>query len=346
MRALSRSDARQLLTLLDGYDQAINSLVMPFENDRDVLRVSLDTPMCNVLDKRHLEETVSPGARARNSLLKAASEAEEAIGKWTLVKREANENSPAGRLYLELKEILAPGRLEELRTGLGSGDAQETIAALLDRNRILRVLDDLHLQELLALENRVSDVGCASKSSKPDTKEEIVQSILTAIGLAGGAASIDNDRCDARLLEEKARRGQFDVFLAHNSEDKTNVLRLGSRLRSCGIYPWIDVEQVPPGRWFQDVLQSTIRMVKSAAIVIGSSGIGKWQAVEMRAFVSRCVESGIPIIPVLLPGTESMPEELTFLRELNYVRFEKDITEDAGISNLIWGITGKKPESL
>jgi cell division septum initiation protein DivIVA len=345
-RALSRSDARHLLTLLDGYDQAVNSLVMPFENDRDVLRVSLDTPMCYVLDKRHLEEAVSPGARARNSLLKTASEAEEAIGKWTLVKREANENSPAGRLYLELEEILAPGRLEELRTGVGPGDTQETIAALSDRNRILRILDDLRLQELLALENRVSAVGCPSKSSKPDTKEEIVQSILTAIGLAGGATSIDNDRCDTKLLKEKASRGQFDVFLAHNSEDKASVLRLGSRLRSRGIYPWIDVEQVPPGRWFQDVLQSAIRMVKSAAIVIGSSGIGKWQAVEMKAFVSRCVESGIPIIPVLLPGTESMPAELTFLRELNYVRFEKDITEDAGISSLIWGITGKKPESL
>jgi hypothetical protein len=123
------------------------------------------------------------------------------------------------------------------------------------------------------------------------------------------------------------------------------VLRLGSLLRNHGIYPWIDVEQIPPGRWFQDVLQSAIRIVKSAAIVIGSSGMGKWQAVEMKAFVSRCVESGIPIIPVLLPGTESIPTELTFLRELNYVRFKKDITEDAGISSLIWGITGKKPES-
>jgi hypothetical protein len=344
-RALSSSDARHLLTLLNDYDQAVNSLVMPFENDRDVLRLSLDTPLRYVLDNRPPEEAVSPGARARNSLLKAASEAEEVIGKWPLVKREASGYSPSGRLYLELKETLSLGRLKELRTGLRARDTQEAIAALSDRNQILRVLDDLHLQELLALENRVSAVGCSSKSSKPDTKVEIVKSILTAIGLASGVASIDNDRCDAKLLKEKVSRGQFDIFLAHNSEDKASVLRLGSRLRSHGIYPWIDVDQVPPGRWMQDVLQSAIRMVKSAAIVIGRSGIGKWQAVEINAFTRRCVESGIPIIPVLLPGTESIPAELTFLRELNYVRFEKDITEDAGISNLIWGITGKKPES-
>ena len=53
----------------------------------------------------------------------------------------------------------------------------------------------------------------------------------------------------------------FDVFMAHNNRDKPLVLELGRRLRAVGIYPWIDIEQIPPGRWFQDVIQSIIPRV-------------------------------------------------------------------------------------
>jgi hypothetical protein len=146
------------------------------------------------------------------------------------------------------------------------------------------------------------------------------------------------------MLSEKVKRGAFDVFLAHNSQDKPAILRLGNQLRSQGIYPWIDEEQIPPGRWFQDVIQSAVRNVKAAAIVIGGSGVGKWEALELRAFVSRCVEHDIPLIPVLLPGASSIPDDLIFLRELNFVKFTDDVTEKDSISKLVWGITGKKPE--
>jgi hypothetical protein len=48
---------------------------------------------------------------------------------------------------------------------------------------------------------------------------------------------------------------------------------------------------------------------------------------ELRAFVSRCVEAGLPIIPVLLPNVTSTPKDLLFLRELNYVQFGDGIDE-------------------
>jgi hypothetical protein len=138
----------------------------------------------------------------------------------------------------------------------------------------------------------------------------------------------------------------FDVFLAHNSQDKREVMDLGEELRLHGIYPWIDVEQIAPGRWFQDVIQSAVRNVKAAAVIIGKAGVGRWQAVELKTFVSRCVEQGIPLIPVLLPGVASVPDDLPFLRELNFVRFKDNVNEDAEIARLVWGITGKKPPSL
>jgi hypothetical protein len=53
------------------------------------------------------------------------------------------------------------------------------------------------------------------------------------------------------------------------------------------------------------------------------------------------VERNIPVIPVLLPGVKKIPEELIFLRELNWVEFKNSVFEKDAINRLIWGITGK-----
>lgn len=343
-RVFSRADATHLLQLLDDYDHAVNSLTMPFENDRDVLRLSLDIPLLHTTNFGKNELLVSPGNKVKNDLLIAVKDAEEAVGKWNSVKNDVRDNSPAGRLYIALQEILSTNGLKELHRKLGSKKPEEVIIALSSKVQIVQVIEDLNLQELLALENKVCIGNDFAKPIKSDTKDEILQSILVAVGLSSSKFPNEDMQCKADSLEDKSRRGQFDIFLAHNSKDKSQVLCLGKILRSRGIYPWIDVEQIPPGRWFQDVLQSGIRSVKSAAIIIGTSGVGKWQAIEINVFFSRCVEKAIPIIPVLLPGTNSIPEGLIFLRELQQVRFEKEISEDAGISSLIWAITGKKPE--
>jgi hypothetical protein len=135
---------------------------------------------------------------------------------------------------------------------------------------------------------------------------------------------------------------KFDVFLAHNSTDKPQVEAIGKELKRRNLKIWIDKEQIPPGRWFQDVIQKAIPKVKSAAIFIGPQGLGKWQAVELRSFISQCVERNIPIIPVLLPGVIGLPEELLFLKELNWVQFKEKIDEVEALDNLEWGITGIK----
>lgn len=137
--------------------------------------------------------------------------------------------------------------------------------------------------------------------------------------------------------------GEFDVFLAHNHEDKGFVLAITGKLRQRGLNPWIDNEQIAPGRWFQEIIQQVIPKVKSAAIFIGPKGIGKWELMELRVFVSRCVETGIPVIPTLLPGVTVIPEELLFLKELNWVRFIEKVDEQEALDALEWGITGTHP---
>jgi len=129
----------------------------------------------------------------------------------------------------------------------------------------------------------------------------------------------------------------FDVFFAHNSADKPAVVVIAKRLRECGIQVWLDKEQIPPGRWFLDVIEKAIPKAKSAAIFVGLSGIGKVQIVELRTIFNRCFYEKIPVIPVLLPGVIDLPEDLLFLRGLQFVRFSS-LDDAEALKNLVWGI--------
>jgi hypothetical protein len=64
---------------------------------------------------------------------------------------------------------------------------------------------------------------------------------------------------------------------------------------------------------------------------------------ELRSLISRCVAEDIPVIPVLLPGVNGIPEHLLFLQELNWVRFSNGLDDVEALYKLEWGITGRKP---
>ncbi|ACK67605.1 Tetratricopeptide TPR_2 repeat protein [Rippkaea orientalis PCC 8801] len=136
---------------------------------------------------------------------------------------------------------------------------------------------------------------------------------------------------------------EFDVFLAHNSVDKPHVREISNKLRERGLKPWLDEEQIPPGMSFQDEIQKAIPLIKSAAIIIGTQGLGKWQIMELRSLITKFVNLKIPVIPVLLPGVNNIPGDLLFLQELNWVKFEQ-IDDATAFYRLEWGITQVKPE--
>jgi small GTP-binding protein len=142
-------------------------------------------------------------------------------------------------------------------------------------------------------------------------------------------------------LHGKEEVGEFDVFLAHHSADKPAVRLIATGLRSNGINPWLDEEQIPPGRWFQDYIERAIGKVGSAAIILGKEGLGRWEKAELQAFVAECVESELPVIPVLLPGA-GFPPGLKFLKQLNWVSFEENLEEVETMQRLSWGITGER----
>jgi len=136
------------------------------------------------------------------------------------------------------------------------------------------------------------------------------------------------------------RQNQFDVFLAHNSADKPHVRIIANKLKEQGLTTWIDEEQILAGELFQDGIQRAISESKSAAIFIGSTGLGKWQKLELQALISQFAKKGMPVIPVLLPDVDKIPDDLLFLQQFNWVEFVH-INDNFAIYKLVQGIKSR-----
>jgi hypothetical protein len=163
-----------------------------------------------------------------------------------------------------------------------------------------------------------------------------VQAILDDLSTASRSST---DVCE--LWKEQTRADAFDVFMCHNSDDKPSVREMNQRLRASRIKTWLDEEQLPPGRVWQDLLEQQIQSVRTAAIFVGSSGIGPWQNVEARAFIQEFVRRQCPVIPVILNDCQNVPTLPLFLSQLTWVDFRKDSPDP--FDRLLWGITGVKP---
>jgi hypothetical protein len=133
---------------------------------------------------------------------------------------------------------------------------------------------------------------------------------------------------------------QFDTFLCHNSEDKDAIRALNTRLMENGVVTWLDEEQLPPGRPWQDELERQISSIKSAIVAVGQSGTGPWQNVEIRAFLNEFVKRGCPIIPLILPDCKDIPDLPLFLKQFTWVDLRKERPDPFKL--LLWGVTGKR----
>jgi hypothetical protein len=136
----------------------------------------------------------------------------------------------------------------------------------------------------------------------------------------------------------------FHVFLCHNSEDKPAVREIARQLVKEGIEPWLDEEQVRPGKLWQSEIGQQIKNIKSAAIFVGTNVLGPWQDLEIQALLSQFVRRNCPVIPVVLPSAKTTPELPWTLGNLHWVDFRA--TDLDPLKQLIWGITGVKRRKI
>lgn len=170
-------------------------------------------------------------------------------------------------------------------------------------------------------------------------QEKILHEVETILNDLSAASRLNIDICD--FWRPRKDGGAFDVFLCHNSQEKGAIRDMNARLKGSGINTWLDEEQLPPGRPWQDGLEEQIPQIRAAAVFVGASGIGPWQNVEVKAFLREFVRRQCPIIPVILPDCTNVPQLPLFLGQFTWVDFRKSTPDP--YNQLLWGITGKKP---
>lgn len=185
---------------------------------------------------------------------------------------------------------------------------------------------------------------CRDCFATADTLDPINRAILddavNILNLVSQASRVHNDIVEIVPPKSTADHERFDVFLCHNSEDKDAVRALARQLREHGVTVWFDEDQLPPGIPWQPLLEKQIMHIKSAAVFVGNNGLGPWQHIELRAFLTEFAQRGCPVIPVILPNATAVPELPLFLRQMTWVDFRK--AADVGIERMIWAITGKR----
>jgi hypothetical protein len=125
-----------------------------------------------------------------------------------------------------------------------------------------------------------------------------------------------------------------------NSDDKPEIKRIAMKLRKYGLLPWLDEWELRPGLPWQRALEEQIQGIKSAAVFVGSSGVGPWQHMELDVFLRQFVDRRCPVIPVVLHDCADAPTLPPFLNGMTWVDFRRPQPDP--LRQLVWGITGNR----
>jgi len=97
-------------------------------------------------------------------------------------------------------------------------------------------------------------------------------------------------------------RDRAAVFL-YNSNDRDIVTRVYDRLSEHGISVWMDEKDIVPGERWRDRVGEAVGLSGAVVAFVGLNGITENQKQELDAAQTK----NLRIIPVLLPGVESLP---------------------------------------
>jgi len=173
---------------------------------------------------------------------------------------------------------------------------------------------------------------CISKSNLKDIKTKAIYEDLE--NLLDIISTYSRRHTD--ILEHLKKRNQktsFDVFLCHNSEDKPKIREIKELLQKEKVRTWFDEDQLALGSLWQIELENQINEISNVAVFVGENGLGPWQNMEIRAFLSEFVSRGCKVIPVILPNARNIPSLPIFLKQITWLDLRKDY--ETGIKKLI-----------
>ncbi len=134
----------------------------------------------------------------------------------------------------------------------------------------------------------------------------------------------------------------FDVFLSHNKVDKSWVINLKEDLQRYGVSVWLDKDEIRPGDFSAKAREVALKNCQAIALIISQEAISSgWVEEEYYSALSPDKIS-IQIIPVILEEVE-LPG---FLKSRTSIDFRDESLYAEKVRDLVWGITGTKPEQV
>ena len=82
------------------------------------------------------------------------------------------------------------------------------------------------------------------------------------------------------------------------------VERIGRWLKDHGLTCFMDRWYLVPGTSWQSALEQALQQSQAVAVFLGPGEMGRWQQRELHLALDRQAVSGLPVVPVLLPGSD------------------------------------------
>lgn len=137
------------------------------------------------------------------------------------------------------------------------------------------------------------------------------------------------------------REISYDVFLSYNNRDHAAVEAIAAGLREQGISVFLDRWYLVAGTPWPEHLESVLNSCRSAAIILGPHGTGRWQQREQYLALERQArDPAFPVIPVLLLGADPA---LGFLSLNTWVDLRRGIDEPGASALLAAAVRGEPP---
>ncbi|MEP4195694.1 MAG: TIR domain-containing protein [Aliishimia sp.] len=135
------------------------------------------------------------------------------------------------------------------------------------------------------------------------------------------------------------------LFLSHAGQDAAAARAVKDRLlaspaaQAAGLRVWLDLDNLDPGRPWQQQLDNALNSATAGAILVGGRGIANWVQAEFEVLNSRAVkEADFRLVPVLLEGART--DVLTpFARRYHAVR--DPLGDDDAMSLLLAAALGQ-----
>jgi hypothetical protein len=132
--------------------------------------------------------------------------------------------------------------------------------------------------------------------------------------------------------------------LSYNTLDHAAVERIARALKERGLSVFLDRWELVPGRPWPDALEGHLSRCRSAAVVLGPTGMGPWQQREHYLALDRQArDRSFGVIPVILPNAEPA---LGFLSLNTWVDLRSGVDDAESMDLLAAAVTGQAPAAL